>query len=602
MGTGADSAAAALRMRFPLIVVALYWAAYVIVGLSPLHMFYTFLARLGLAFAAGLAVLVWWFRARRFSIKARFGVVGLVLLGGVVTTFLLHHTVMAPIAYQWSLPLVMTLGTLWLAAVRNVSPSLQLAGLAAAIGLAWLPGPLVRMEGLMGDGSNDVYWRWSQSSEERFVAELPKASSPAELGDAPLKLTAGDWPQFRGPTGDSRAPGLKIATNWTQAPPKLVWKHAIGPAWSSVIVVGDRIFTQEQRLEIEAVTCYSAADGKQLWSHELKDRFEEALGGVGPRATPAFADGRIYAFSPRGRLDCLEARDGKLVWSVDAFQENEGKLPMWGYSISPVVADGKVVVFTGGEKNLALVAYDALTGKRAWTVPAGFESYASPVVVTLHGKPQVLFLGDGKLVSVEPATGKVLWEFASPEVKTPPAAAVGEPAPPVTSPQGRPAVQPQLVGDNRLLLSFVPENLLQIEISKQGDSWSAREIWKSREIRPDYSDFVVYDGHIYGFDAVIFCCVELATGKRKWKKGRYGAGQALLLPDVPAVLVVSEEGELILLACNSEKHEELARFPAIEGKTWNHLALSRGKLYVRNAQEIACYELPVAADTALANR
>ncbi|MBA4018817.1 MAG: hypothetical protein C0483_16740 [Pirellula sp.] len=583
-GDEGSSAPSPLSTRWPLIWVAVYWIGYGLIGLFVAHMFHRFLARLGLALVCALAVVVWWLRLKRFSLRARLGIAALVIATGAAATLLLDHTVMAGVAYHWSLPLVFTFTILWLTAARRAAPAVQLAGLAVAVVLAWLPGPLVRMEGLNGDGSSDVYFRWSESSEERFLAALPQsaAAEAAALGPAPLTPAADDWPQFRGPAGDARVPGLKITADWERAPPKLVWKHAIGPAWSSVIVVGERLFTQEQRGEIEALTCYAAADGKQLWAYETRDRFEEALGGVGPRATPAYADGRVYALSARGRLDCVDATSGKLVWSVDAMQENEGKLPMWGYSDSPVVVDGKVIVFLGGEKNEALVAYDAATGKRAWTVPVGIESYASPQVLTLHGVKQVLYLGDTKLVSVVPATGAILWEFAS------------------SAAQGRPCVQPQLVGENRLLISFVPENLQQIEVKRDGDKWSAAEVWHTRDIRPDYSDFVVYDGYIYGFDADIFCCTSLETGKRQWKKGRYGAGQALLLPDVPAVLVTTEQGELVLLACDPKKSTELARLPAIEGKTWNHQTISRGKLYVRNAEQIACYQLPTATAPSVA--
>lgn len=578
------SAPAPLSTRWPLAWVALYWVGHGLIGLIVPHMFHRFLVRLGLALVCSLAVVVWWLRLKRFSLRARLGICAFVILAGALATISLDKTVMAGVAYFWSLPLVFTLTVGWLASARRAAPAAQLIGMVVAVALAWLPGPLVRMEGLNGDGSSDVYFRWSQSTEERFLAQLPQSASAesAALGPVPTQPGADDWPQFRGPSGDARVPGLKMATDWNVAPPKLLWKHAIGPAWSSVIVVGERLFTQEQRGQVEALTCYAAADGRQLWAYETRDRFEEPLGGIGPRATPAFADGRVYALSARGRLDCVDATSGKLVWSVDAMRENEGKLPVWGYSDSPVVVDGKVIVFLGGEKNKALVAYDAASGKRAWTAPVGIESYASPLVLTLHGVKQVLYLGDTKLVGVLPASGKILWEFASPAA------------------HGRPCVQPHLVGENRLLISFVPENLLQIEVAKDGDQWSARQIWQTRDIRPDFSDFVVYDGFIYGFDADIFCCTSLETGKRQWKKGRYGAGQALLLPDMPAVLITSEQGELVLLACDPKQSTELAKFPAIEGKTWNHQAISRGKLYVRNAEQIACYELPQATPSGVA--
>jgi outer membrane protein assembly factor BamB len=375
---------------------------------------------------------------------------------------------------------------------------------------------------------------------------------------------------------------LEIETDWKSHPPKLLWKNPIGPAWSSMIVVGDRLFTQEQRGEIEAITCYSTKSGEQLWASETKDRFEEALGGVGPRATPAFADGKIYALSARGRLECVDARTGKSLWSVDAMKDHQGRLPVWGYSVSPVVADGKVIVFIGGEKEEALAAYEASTGEPAWTTKAGTESYASPIAMTIAGQEQVLYLGDSKLVSVEPASGKVLWEFASPAGR------------------GRPCCQPQLVGQDRLLISFSPDSLIQISVALDGDTWTAKEVWTTRDIKPDYSDYLVYDGYIYGFDGNIFCCVDLATGKKKWKQGRYGAGQALLLPQVPAVLVTTEKGELVLLACNPEKHTELARLQAIEGKSWNHQTICRGKLYVRNAEQMACFQLPIVKSEEIA--
>lgn len=579
---------APISLKFPLALIAIFWAVYLGAAMVGIHMFPLFLTRLGATLLCGLLMSIRWLRAKRFRLRTRWGILALVLAGGVVATMALDHTVLPPIVYMWSLPLIMTLGTLWLAFARNAVPATQLLVLCILIAVGWLPGPLVRMEGLNGDGSNDVYWRFSDSAEEKFLKQLPapiaaaeqKTSSEAE----PLVATKADWVQFRGPAGDSQVPGLKIETDWKNHPPKLLWKNPIGPAWSSMIVVGDRLFTQEQRGEIEAITCYSTDKGEQLWAYDTKDRYEEPLGGVGPRATPAFADGKIYALSARGRLECVDALTGKLVWSVNALKEHQSEMPMWGYSVSPVIVDGKVIVFIGGTKEEALSAYDANSGKPVWTTKAGTQSYASPVVMTIAGQEQVLYLGNTKLVSVEPTTGKVLWEYAT------------------TAGNGRPCCQPQLVGNDKLLISFGPDSLIQIAVTHEGDAWSAKEVWTTRDIKPDYSDYLVYDGFIYGFDGNIFCCVDLATGKKKWKQGRYGAGQALLLPEVPAVLVTTEKGELVLLACNPEKHTELAKFQAIEGKSWNHQTICRGKLYVRNAEQMACYELPVVVQEALAAR
>ena len=109
-----------------------------------------------------------------------------------------------------------------------------------------------------------------------------------------------------------------------------------------------------------------------------------------------------------------------------------------------------------------------------------------------------------------------------------------------------------------------------------------------------YNDFVVLDGSVYGFDKGIFCCVDAATGDRRWKGGRYGHGQVLLLADQKLLLVLGEYGEVHLLAANPDKLEELGKFQALNDKTWNHPVIAHGRLYVRNDREVACYELGAA--------
>lgn len=562
------------RLIFPLAVIGLYWGAWLGVGFTDIGMFPKFLVRAGLMLLMSLLIAVWWLFFSRVKIGVRLAIFALLIACGVGAWLLQDPTVLTPVVLMWSLPAVCTASVLWLTITQTASAAISYSGLAVIILLSWSPGPLMRMEGLAGDGSADVYWRWSASAEDRFLTNLPESVDPPEQAAETLEAQPGDWSAFRGPTGDGKAPGLVIETDWQKHPPVEKWRHPIGPGWSSMLIIGDRLFTQEQRGEIEATTCYSADTGEQLWVDETEVRFEEALGGVGPRATPAFGDGRIYSMSAVGRLDCFNALTGDEIWSRELAQDYEASVPVWGFSVSPLFYEGAVYVFVDG-KEKAMLALNAETGEELWSSDVGGESYSSPVLLTLHDTPQVAYLSRDSLTSFDPKTGDELWRFEPP------------------GGLNRPTMQPQVVEKTNVLFSFSPSNIQKIEVARSGDKWSVKEVWDSRQLKPDFSDYLVHDGHVYGFDGNIFACIDLKAGDRQWKKGRYGAGQALLLADQPILLVVTETGVLKLVNCNPDALEEVASFQAIEGKTWNHLAVQGSRLYVRNSQEIACFELPL---------
>jgi outer membrane protein assembly factor BamB len=254
--------------------------------------------------------------------------------------------------------------------------------------------------------------------------------------------------------------------------------------------------------------------------------------------------------------------------------------PIWGFACSPLVAGGKVIVFAGGDGDKGLLAYDADSGKLAWSAAVGQLNYTSPQPASLGGEEQVLFLGDSSLTAFEAASGRVLWDYASKGRTT------GLPR----------STQPHIVGTGQVLFgSEVDAGTVLIDVAHDGLTWTPTERWASRDLRPSFNDFVVHDGNIYGFDGNIFSCVDLQTGKRRWKEGRYGHGQVLLLADQPLLLVLAENGEAVLVAANADKHEEIGQFQALKGKTWNHPVIAGGRLYVRNAEEIACYPLAPAA-------
>jgi outer membrane protein assembly factor BamB len=464
-------------------------------------------------------------------------------------------------------------------AARRWSLSLNGPGALAVVWLTWSAFTLVRIDGLSADLQGDLRWRWSTSSEDLSRADRVARGDDGEVilsSAKPLAAGLGDWVTFRGADREGVIRGVTITADWTANPPRQRWRHRVGPAWSSVIVVGDRLFTQEQHDDKEAVVCYDAATGERVWTHEDAARFWETVSGPGPRATPTFADGRLFTLGATGILNCLDAATGKRFWSREIAKDARAKVPGWGYSGSPVVAEGKVVVYAGGEGDKDLLAYSVADGELAWTAPAGKGSYSSPQLVTLGGKSQILFLADRGTVSVDPATGVELWRHGAEMPGAP------------RSVQAHVLGQAQLVGG-----SVGGTGVTRFDVTRDGDGWKAAERWTTNDMKPEFPDFVVHGGHAYGFDAGIFCCIELETGTRKWKGGRYGRGQVMLLADQPALLVLTEKGQAVLLAVNPEKREELGRFQALEGKTWNHPVIAHGRLYARNAEEMACYDLGV---------
>jgi outer membrane protein assembly factor BamB len=284
--------------------------------------------------------------------------------------------------------------------------------------------------------------------------------------------------------------------------------------------------------------------------------------------------GRIVTLGGTGILNCLDAGTGKRHWSHDVKYDSASKTPMWGFASSPLVIDDKVVVYAGGEAGKSLVAYQLASGEVAWTAAAGQNSYSSPQITIIAGVPLCLMLTDLGLAAIEPANGKTLWETGL--------AAKGAPR----------YGQPRLIETNRLAVAGLDgTGVSLIRVSRDHEKWSVEKLWTSKDLKPEFTDFVIHGRHAYGFDVSIFCCLDLSNGKRTWKEGRYGRGEVILLSDQSLLLVTSENGEAVLLAADPERHKELGRFQALQGKTWNHPVVIAGRLYLRNAEEMACYEL-----------
>lgn len=382
---------------------------------------------------------------------------------------------------------------------------------------------------------------------------------------------ADDFPAFRGQGGLGRIDGLELATDWCSAPPRPLWRQPIGSGWGGFAVVDGLAYTQEQRGEDECVVCYQALSGHERWLHADRVKFTNAAVGDGPRATPSTCNGRVYTLGATGLLNCLDTITGARLWAVDVLADNGAGNRLYGVSGSPLVLDGQVVVSVGGPGH-SLVAYDAISGTRTWQAGDDAAGYGSPLACKFNGQEQIVVLNTPGVAAHDPKTGALLWSF------------------PWTNDTQTNCSQPVPVGDDRLFVSTgYGKGCALLRTFRSAGGWSVDSLWTSRNLKTKFSSAVVNGGYAFGLDEGILTCIALADGSRRWKAGRYGHGQVLLVGDV--LLVQCEDGQIVLVAADPTAHRELARYAALDGKTWNYPALAGRLLLLRNDQQAACFEV-----------
>jgi outer membrane protein assembly factor BamB len=595
----ADAArpATALRLWPVLVLVVAYWTGYAFANFVVPGTFTQFLTMFWSPIILALAILVWWLFFSRQAWRDRFFGVGCLILGGGLATLLCDHKSMIMGMIMYAAPIAITAVILTLAVTQAAPRQARWAALAVASILAWCYFSLIRVDGVTGGLQAERSWRWQETSEDKFLAERKKSAANKDAAadngvavgreanhgntTAELVATASDWPEFRGRQRDGHVHNVSLQPDWTAHPPRELWRRRVGPGWSSFAVVGDRVFTQEQRGANEAVFCFHLATGQEIWSHEDKIRFEEVVAGAGPRATPTFHDGKIYSFGGGGMLNCLDAVTGRKLWSHDATADAKAKEsdanikpPQWGFSSSPLVAAGIVTVFAGGKESHGVLAYAAATGEFKWAAGQGTHGYSSPQLANIGGRDQILIISDYGIEAFEPSNGKLVWEhkwYLEGMFRV---------------------VQPHVIDGSQVLIGTgmtAGTRLLKLDLATAEPAIT--EVWTTKDLKPYFNDFVSLGGYLYGFDNDILVCIDLKTGKKKWKKGRYGHGQALLIDDQGQMLVISDKGEAVLTEVSPDGIQERGKFQAIKGKTWNHPVIAHGKLLIRNGEEMACFEI-----------
>jgi outer membrane protein assembly factor BamB len=477
-------------------------------------------------------------------------------------------------------------GLIWFV-LRSAHPARVRYGSFAALiavlyGLSWVvevrgfSGQMVPVFGLRGG-----------------AAESPAAGPPVEgVGDIAgavdlVTTTPYDFAGFLGSGRDARVDNVRLAPDWT-TPPELLWKRPVGAAWSSFAVVNGFAATMEQRDEKEFVTLYSVATGDLVWAREIGGAFSHVLGGVGPRTTPLIHEGVVYAMGVRGHLVALAGDTGTILWERDLLADygisiaEEDVDVAYGRSASPLVVGDSLVVAVGGSaaNRVSAVAYQKRHGEVQWESGNHNTSMASPGVAQLAGVEQILMVNENWVSGHRSSDGAVLWQF---------------PWPGITGQDSNASQAVPVAPDKVFISKGYGAGAAVFQLNPNGDgTFTPEPLWHSpRVLRTKLTNVAMKDGYVYGLSEGVLECVDVATGERMWKAGRYGHGQILLVGDV--LLVLGEDGGLFMVEASPDSNNNLlGEIQAIDGHTWNNFALYGDIVLVRNAQEAAAYRLPLA--------
>lgn len=396
------------------------------------------------------------------------------------------------------------------------------------------------------------------------VAELEPPAAPAP--------SLGSWPYYRGLHMDGRYPE-PINTAWPDEGPPELWRVPVGGGYASFVVGDGLAYTIEQRREQEVVAAYDLLTGAERWSASWNARFEESMGGDGPRATPALYGGTLVALGATGELHALDAATGASIWRTNILEESGAANLTWGMAASPAILDGAVLTAPGGP-NGAVIAYELETGAIRWRALDAQGAYTAPAVFTLDGLSQIVLIGADQVISLSPDGSETYWSR------------------PWATMNGINAAQPLQVAPNRIFVSSGYGHgaaVLGVEADLEANTAQVREIWFNNRMKNTFSTSVFHDGYVYGLDAGILACVDAENGDRMWKGGRYGHGQLLIASG--HLVITTERGQLVLVRATPESHQEIAALPAVSGRTWNNPAIAEGILLVRNDREAVAFDL-----------
>jgi outer membrane protein assembly factor BamB len=400
---------------------------------------------------------------------------------------------------------------------------------------------------------------------------------------APAVASPQDWPQFLGPTRNGVFAGAPLATTWPKEGPPVLWQKGIGSGWSGPVLASGKLILHHRLGDKETVDCLEARTGRTNWTQASATHYRDSFGfDDGPRATPCIAAGKVYTFGAEGLLQCLDFETGKSIWSVDTKKEFQAPNGYFGMACSPLLEGRAVLMNIGGRDGAGIVAFDRESGKVLWKATDEEASYSSPVSATVAGKRYTFFFNRAGLVALEPASGKIQFEYP-----------------------WRPAIQasvnaaaPLVIGDLIFISTCYDRGALLLRF----DEKKPEKIWSGDEtLSNHYATSVHHNGFLYGIDGRAdpgfqpppsLRCVELKTGQVRWREESLGAGTVTLAGD--RLLILTDKGQLVLADASPKKFSLLARAQILPTMVRAHPALADGLFYGRSKDKLVCADLRAA--------
>ena len=398
---------------------------------------------------------------------------------------------------------------------------------------------------------------------------------------ATLFMTASldaQWPQWRGPNRDGVVPKTSVPSAWP-AKATVKWKHSVGEGYSSPVVANGRVYVHSRKDPEEIVTALDLATGKPVWTQKYqsavtKNKYAAEM-SKGPFSTPLVAGGRVYTLGTTAVLTAFDAATGAVKWRKDWSKEIDMSKLFTGTAMSPIIDSGLLIVHVGDDGGGVFRALDPASGTEKWSLPGHGPGYASPIIATFGGTRQLITMTDKAVVGVAVATGKQVWQIPFPDE------------------WNENIVTPVVAGD-LLVVSGTRKGTFGYRIERKTDTFAANQVWHNTDV-PMYMSSPVADGtFLYGFSnkrkGQLFC-LDAKTGKVKWTTEGRGGTNASLQSAGPDLIVLTTEGELIVVRRNPEKYQEVRRYKVADGQTWAQPVLLGREVVIRDADAVALWSL-----------